>query len=68
MIKIAKGIQLLHEKGLVHGNLNPSNIFVVPNFEGDSYRISFTGYGLRPLRRYLAMTTEYTNKTCYTAV
>lgn len=65
---VAKAIQKIHENSLAHGTLRPSNIFVIPGTEGKPNRISFSGYGLRPLRRYLAMTTEYTNKTCYTAV
>ena len=32
LIKIAKGIQTMHEAGVIHGAFRPKNIFFIPGF------------------------------------
>ena len=34
VLKVAEGIQKIHEGSLVHGALNPRNIFIVSGVDG----------------------------------
>lgn len=60
-LQLAKSIAFIHEKGISHGSLKPSHIFV----DGD--HIIFNGGGFGGLRKYLSLITGYSNKSMYTA-
>lgn len=63
-IKIAKAIQEFHEATKTgHGVLNTKNIMF-----DDEDRVILTGFGMESLKKYLSLTTEYSNLTMYTAV
>lgn len=63
-IKLAKAIEEFHKVAKTgHGVLNPKNIM----FDSDE-NIVLTGFGMESLKKYLSLTTEYSNLTMYTAV
>ena len=53
----------MHDAKYAHGVLHPKNIML--NRNGD---IFFTGYGFESLRKYLSLTTDYSNLSIYTGV
>lgn len=66
--QLALAIKRLHDKNFVIGCLGPENIFMVGNaVEKNSYKIRFSGYGLRSLKRYFSFISDYSNKNLYTA-
>ncbi|XP_051127076.1 probable inactive receptor kinase At5g10020 isoform X2 [Andrographis paniculata] len=44
-VDVARCLVFLHERGLPHGNLKPTNVIL----EGDEYRVQLTDYGLHRL-------------------
>lgn len=46
-----------------HGVINPKNVL----FDDDG-RVYLTGFGMESLKKYLSLTTDYTNISIYTSV
>lgn len=63
-MSIAKAIKEYHDVFKTgHGSLNPSNIMF--DAEGS---VKLTGFGMESLRKYLSLTTDYTNISFYTDI
>ena len=62
-IDVARAIKKLHDKGYGHGAINPTNIMFDEHNE-----VVLTGYGLESLRKYLSLTSEYSNISLFTAI